>query len=129
MDHLVLTFLALSDIARLRIFNVIVEAGELCVCDIVRVMGFTQTKTSRHLAILKKAGLVRSRKVGLWVLYSVERPSGKDRQAIIENLITLLKSNDVARIDSKKLMHDIRTGCCATPDVPQNKCCPSIIKK
>ena len=46
MKHLVLTFLALSDIARLRIFNIIVESGELCVCDIQRVMELHKQK--RH---------------------------------------------------------------------------------
>ena len=122
MDNLVLTFLALSDIARLRIFNIIVESGELCVCDIQRVMRFTQTKTSRHLAYLKKAGLVKDRKAGLWVFYSVATPVDVEKRAIISCVLQLLKANEIAQRDSKRLIHQIKTGCCETPDALQKSC-------
>ncbi len=129
MKHLVLTFLALSDIARLRIFNIIVESGELCVCDIQRVMGFTQTKTSRHLACLKKAGLIKDRKAGLWVFYSVAKPNEKEKQVIIDCVIKLMKANEIARKDSKKLIQQIKSGCCETPKVLKSKCCLLKINK
>ena len=50
-------FRAFSDRTRLRILNLL-SAGELCVCDIVRVLDLPQPKVSRHLAYLRRAGLV-----------------------------------------------------------------------
>jgi ArsR family transcriptional regulator, arsenate/arsenite/antimonite-responsive transcriptional repressor len=61
-------FRAFSDRTRLRILNLL-KAGELCVCDLVRVIGVPQPKISRHLAYLRKAGLVTSRREGLWMYY------------------------------------------------------------
>lgn len=63
-------FRAFSDPTRLRILNLL-RGGELCVCDIVRVVGAPQPKVSRHLAYLRKAGLVTSRKQGLWMYYQL----------------------------------------------------------
>lgn len=63
-------FRAFSDPTRLRILNLL-RAGELCVCDIVRVVAAPQPKVSRHLAYLRKAGLVTSRKQGLWMYYQL----------------------------------------------------------
>ena len=73
MDTLAKTFKALSDESRLRILGIILRSEELCVCDIEYVMGFTQTKVSRHLAYLKNAGLVEDRRQGLWMLYRATR--------------------------------------------------------
>jgi ArsR family transcriptional regulator len=61
-------FRAFSDRTRLRILNLL-KPGELCVCDLVRVLNSPQPKISRHLAYLRKAGLVTARKEGLWMYY------------------------------------------------------------
>ncbi len=61
-------FRAFSDRTRLRILHLLL-AGELCVCDIVRVLEAPQPKISRHLAYLRRAGLVLARKEGLWIHY------------------------------------------------------------
>ncbi|QOX63705.1 winged helix-turn-helix transcriptional regulator [Anoxybacterium hadale] len=61
---------ALSDETRLRILNLLDEK-ELCVCDIVESLDVLQTKASRHLSYLKKAGLLTSRKNAQWVYYSL----------------------------------------------------------
>lgn len=63
-----LMFRAFSDRTRLRILNLLTP-GELCVCDLVRVIGAPQPKISRHLAYLRKSGLVTSRREGLWMYY------------------------------------------------------------
>src|SRR5438045_3748936 len=65
-----LLFRAFSDRTRLRILNLL-RTGELCVCDIVRVLALPQPKISRHLAYLRKAGLVKARKEGLWMHYQL----------------------------------------------------------
>jgi ArsR family transcriptional regulator len=61
----------LADINRLRIINLLLHREELCVCDIDRVLDMTQTKVSRHLTILRNAGLVLARRQGRWMHYSL----------------------------------------------------------
>ncbi len=66
-------FRAFSDRTRLRILSMLERAaagqGELCVCEIVGVLGVPQPKVSRHLAYLRRAGLVEARRDGLWMYY------------------------------------------------------------
>ncbi len=61
-------FRAFSDRTRLRILHML-AGGELCVCDLVTVLDVPQPKVSRHLAYLRRAGLVVARKEGLWMHY------------------------------------------------------------
>lgn len=61
-------FKALADRTRLRILGLLVS-GEVCVCDIHDSLGIPQPMASRHLAYLRRAGLVSTRKDGLWVHY------------------------------------------------------------
>ena len=61
-------FKALADRTRLRILGLLVN-GEVCVCDIHDSLGIPQPMASRHLAYLRRAGLVATRKDGLWVHY------------------------------------------------------------
>jgi ArsR family transcriptional regulator len=63
-------FRAFSDRTRLRILSLL-RPGELCVCDLVRVLVAPQPTVSRHLAYLRKAGLVTARRDGLWMHYSL----------------------------------------------------------
>ncbi len=62
---------ALADGTRLRIVNLLQNSGELCVCEITAALRMAQPKVSRHLAILRKAGLVRDRREGLWIHYRI----------------------------------------------------------
>jgi ArsR family transcriptional regulator, arsenate/arsenite/antimonite-responsive transcriptional repressor len=121
-------FKALSDDSRLRIINLLFYSGELCVCDIEEVMGFTQTKVSRHLAYLRKAGLVDDRKQGLWMLYSIAKPRNEEQRKILEFLSSLLKSNEVARKDAERLASRIKKGCCATYSVVKPGSIPAILE-
>lgn len=70
MDELISLFEALSDETRLRILKLL-EDGELCVCDIGAGLDMVQPKVSFHLKILKDAGLLRDRKQGKWVHYTI----------------------------------------------------------
>lgn len=64
-------FKALSDETRLRILKLL-EHGELCVCDIVSALDMIQPKVSFHLGVLKEAGLIKDRKDGKWINYSID---------------------------------------------------------
>ena len=62
---------ALSEPVRLRIVNLLRQQDELCVCDIITALSIPQSVISRHLAYLKKAGLVTSRRQGNWQYYAL----------------------------------------------------------
>jgi ArsR family transcriptional regulator len=66
-------FRAFSAQIRLRILHLLLE-GEMCVCDLVEILNVPQPTASRHLAYLRKAGLVAAQKRGLWIYYSL-RPA------------------------------------------------------
>lgn len=70
MNELVTIFKALSDETRLRIIKLLAE-GELCVCDITAALDMVQPKVSFHLSTLKEAGLIKDRKQGKWIHYSL----------------------------------------------------------
>ncbi|TWT38640.1 ArsR/SmtB family transcription factor [Blastopirellula retiformator] len=81
-----LAFRALSDPTRLRILSLL-QRGELCVCDLVNVLDVPQPTASRHLAYLKKAGLVSARKEGLWQYYRLIPPSSAFHRSLL-NCVT-----------------------------------------
>ncbi len=64
-------FRAFSDPTRLRLLHLLHIHSELCVCDLVFVLELPQPLVSRHLAYLKRAGLVQDRRVGPWKHYSL----------------------------------------------------------
>jgi len=64
-------FRALGDPVRLRIVSMLAERGEQCVCKIVEELAMGQPAVSHHLARLRYAGLIRARKQGQWVHYSL----------------------------------------------------------
>ena len=64
-------FKVLADEARLKMLWLLFNHTELCVCDFIEVLAITQSKASRHLRILFRAGLVTDRREGLWVYYTI----------------------------------------------------------
>lgn len=66
-------FKALADETRLRILKLL-ERREMCVCEVMVALGLTQPTASHHLGILENAGLVKNRKGGKWVFYSIAAP-------------------------------------------------------
>jgi ArsR family transcriptional regulator, arsenate/arsenite/antimonite-responsive transcriptional repressor len=71
MKELTNIFKALSDETRLRILKLL-EAGELCVCDIVAALDMIQPQVSFHLGVLKKANFLKGRKQGKWMHYKID---------------------------------------------------------
>lgn len=66
------TFRVLSDPGRVRLISALLEAGELCVCDLAAVSGLSQTAVSHNLRLLRSSRLVRYRKEGRNVFYSLD---------------------------------------------------------
>jgi ArsR family transcriptional regulator len=71
MNNLLPIFKALSDESRLRILALLRD-GEVCVCDMAKTLGMTQPNISFHLSMLKEAGLIKDRKHGRWIHYSLD---------------------------------------------------------
>lgn len=78
-DHI---FRAFADATRLRILNLLTR-GEVCVCDITSALKLPQSKVSRHLAYLRRAGLVQDRKAGLWRHYSLTPPGSRFHKSLV----------------------------------------------
>ena len=94
---------ALSDIQRLRIL-LMLRAGELCVCQIIAVLGLAPSTVSKHLSILSAADLVDSRKEGRWAYYRL--PQGEALKAVkpvLKWLEGVLAGDDAIAKDAIKL--------------------------
>lgn len=78
-------FKALSDETRLKLV-VLLYKRELCVCQIEAALDISQTKASRHLSILRRAGLLRARRAGLWMYYTLEEPRSDLEGCLFKNL-------------------------------------------
>ena len=102
-------FQALGDGTRLRILGLLLT-GEVCVCHIHETLRISQPKASRHLAYLRRAGLVETRRQGLWVYYRLA-PDEDPVQGTIRNVVThTLGHLDVVQHDAARLQK--KTGCC-----------------
>ena len=109
-------FRLLADETRLRIL-ILLTRGELCVCDIMSVIGATQSKTSRHLAYLRNAGLVEDRREGLWIHYSLAKPTGVLQQRVFEWL-RHAESELPQAVEDLRTLRDIRRNGKTCAQVP-----------
>lgn len=99
-------FRAFSDKTRLRILNLL-TAGELCVCDLVEVLDVPQPKASRHLAYLRRVGLVSSRKQGYWSYYRL----ADKRPALHAKLLECLACCSADMPEFARDLKAVKTGC------------------
>jgi ArsR family transcriptional regulator len=119
MEHL---FKALADETRLRILGLLLT-GEVCVCDIHESLKIPQPKASRHLAYLRRAGLVDTRREGLWIHYRLGTLADPVMAPIIDAVRHALTHVDGVRRDGARLQK--RGGCCvpAPGEVTAASCC------
>jgi ArsR family transcriptional regulator len=106
-------FRAFSDRTRLRILNLL-KTGEICVCDLVRVIGAPQPTISRHLAYLRKAGLVTARKQGLWMYYELAVVKNEFHRKLLDCLACCFTDVPELTKDAKGLQRvcSDRENCC-----------------
>lgn len=100
-------FAALSDDTRLRILGLLV-GGEVCVCHIHESLRLPQPTVSRHLAYLRRAGLVRTRRDGLWVHYRLADPADPRARAALSAAIHAVGHAPATRTDQERLGTRIR---------------------
>lgn len=99
---------ACADQTRLRLLNLMAVEGEVCVCHLVDVLGTNQPKVSRHLAYLKRAGLVSDRKDGLWVHYRLSETLAAYASRLLECLTSCCAEVPEMQQDVAKL-REVRT--------------------
>jgi ArsR family transcriptional regulator, arsenate/arsenite/antimonite-responsive transcriptional repressor len=113
---------ALADATRLRILGLLLT-GEICVCEIHDSLKISQPKASRHLAYLRRAGLVDTRRDGLWIHYRMAKLSDPVLAAVADAARHALTHSDAVHRDATRLRK--RVPCCdPTPaSVPVTPCC------
>ena len=87
-----LLFKALADRTRLRLINLMGD-DEVCVCFFVEVLKINQPKISRHLAYLKRAGVVEARRDGKWIHYRIAEPPDPHAAKIVREVRAWLESD------------------------------------
>ena len=107
-----LLFKALADRTRLRLLNLMGE-GEVCVCFFVEVLGTNQPKISRHLAYLRRAGVVAARREGKWMHYRIAAPADEHAARVFAEVVEWLGEDREMRKDRARL-----TNICCAPRLP-----------
>ena len=95
-------FAALADPTRLRLLN-LMAGREVCVCYFVEILGQGQPKISRHLAYLRKAGIVAARREGKWMHYSICTPADAAAASILAAVLASLGRDQQMQADLAKL--------------------------
>lgn len=119
MQKLFQMFKAMSDETRLRLLHLLSQ-GELCVCDLVDILGELQTKVSRHLAYLKHTGWVSDRREGQWVFYSLAEPRDAVHRCLIECIQECFSTypqmeEDLRKLERKAKLSELRSKCVVNP--------------
>ena len=122
MHGLERVFQALADGTRLRILGLLLS-GEVCVCHLHESLGEPQPKVSRHLAYLRRAGLVATRREGLWVHYRLAEATDPVLATIVHAVTHALGHVESIRRDTRAL--EKTTGCTMPPHAcqPSFDCC------
>lgn len=105
-------FLALSDRTRLRLLN-LMQDGEICVCFFTEVLQAPQPTISRHLAYLRQAGVVATRREGKWMHYRLVEPADPQVARMFREICAWLRTQPDLQGDQERLMKF----CCA-PRLP-----------
>ena len=107
-------FRALADPTRLRLIHLMAQQ-EICVCSFVLVLGAPQPKISRHLAYLRRAGIVAARREGRWMHYRLVMPSEPHAAAILKTTLEALQQDEKLQRD----LHRLDQACCGPRSLVQ----------
>jgi ArsR family transcriptional regulator, arsenate/arsenite/antimonite-responsive transcriptional repressor len=107
-----LFFRALADRTRLRLLNLL-GGDEVCVCFFVEILKTNQPKISRHLAYLRRAGIVDARREGQWMHYRIVEPDDPGAAQVLKDMMSWLANDQEMQRDRQRLERI----CCA-PQLP-----------
>jgi ArsR family transcriptional regulator len=101
-------FQALGDTTRLRLLNLMGDQ-EICVCYLVEILAQGQPKISRHLAYLRRAGVVEARREGKWMHYRIVPPLNAGAAKLLQQTLAWLKEDRAMQADRARLSN----ACCS----------------
>ncbi len=104
-------FAAFSDPTRLRILHLLRD-GEMCVGDLVTILDLPQPTISRHLAYLRRAALVETRKSGLWTYYSLAAAKSKFHRKLLDCLTACFSDVPELKKDATRMKKLKKSGGC-----------------
>ena len=107
-SDLVTLFQALADRTRLRLLN-LMSGGEVCVCYFVELLDEPQPKISRHLAYLRRSGLVAARRDGKWMHYRLIKPADAQQARVLESALAAASEDRQLQRDRERFDR----ACCA----------------
>lgn len=107
-SDLVTLFQALADRTRLRLLN-LMSGGEVCVCYFVELLDEPQPKISRHLAYLRRSGLVAARRDGKWMHYRLVKPADAQQARVLESALAAASEDRQLQRDRERF----ERACCA----------------
>jgi DNA-binding transcriptional ArsR family regulator len=110
MEHFILQAKAVADPTRIRMLKLL-EGGERCVCEIMEVLDVVQSTASKHLNILKAAGLVESRKNGTWSYYRLAERSREHNRDFLKFIALHLNDDGVITRDREVLTRKEKRTC------------------
>ncbi|MDT4895215.1 MAG: ArsR family transcriptional regulator, arsenate/arsenite/antimonite-responsive transcriptional [Acidobacteriota bacterium] len=112
-DDELLFFRALADYTRLRLLNLMGD-DEVCVCFFVEVLRVNQPKISRHLAYLRRAGVVAARREGKWMHYRIVEPPDAHAARIFHEVREWLTEDAEMQRDRERM---VKVCCAPQPPV------------
>lgn len=122
LESLETVFKALADRTRLRILGLLVN-GEVCVCHIHDSLAIPQPMASRHLAYLRRSGLVATRKDGLWVHYRLAELADPVLEAVLSAVAHAVGHVSATARDRRRLAQRVPTAISSR--IPVKACCAS----
>jgi ArsR family transcriptional regulator len=108
LDDLTQVYSALADATRLRILSLLSE-DEICVCHIHASLDVPQPTASRHLAYLRKSGLVEARRDGIWMHYRLAKIENPVVAAVVKTALHALTHTSISAKDEKRLQLALKT--------------------
>lgn len=121
-------FMALGNTTRLRLLNLMGDQ-EMCVCYFVELLGQPQPKISRHLAYLRRAGMVAARREGKWMHYRVTMPPNIGATQVLQQTLKWMREEKAMQGDRSRLSK----ACCspakfaALEGAPPPACIPTSL--
>lgn len=101
--ELLKTFYALSDPIRLKMIKMVIDSHEVCVCNFVEYFNMSQPRISFHLRILREADILKARKEGKWVYYSLVKDN-----PVINKIIDLIEKG--VKMDFNQIICEVKNG-------------------
>ncbi len=100
-EKLLKTFYALSDPIRLKMVKMVIDAGEVCVCNFVEYFNMSQPRISFHLRILREANILKARKEGKWVYYHLS-----NENQVLKRVLDIIDKE--LKLDFNKMVCEVK---------------------